>query len=98
MTTRLPEFQSYGDYNSDNYGAHTIQLILPGLTLFYSYKTIVAYADRMDGRVVCENRWSTTTGKHLNMIDGGNKKSRKDGATFDAMLQAALERAFNRND
>lgn len=92
--TQLPEFQNYGEYNSSNYGAHTIQLIMPGLTLWYSYDTIVAYRDAQDGRIVSKNRWSTTTGKHLNWIDGGNKGARKDGAIFDAMLRAAIERAF----
>ena len=32
------------------------------------------------------NDWSTTTGKHLNAIDGGNKKARIAGDKFEAML------------
>lgn len=90
----LPQFQSYGNYSSDNYGNHTLQFFLPGITLWYSYKTIVAYRDGQDGLVVCENVWGPTTGKHLNWIDGGDKKNRYLQDEFDEALKAALERHF----
>ena len=90
--TQLPTFQNYGNYSSDNYGAHTLQIFLGGLTLYYSYKTIVAYYDILDGQVVCENSWGVTTRKHLNWIDGGDKKNRKSSKVFDAMLEAAIAR------
>lgn len=89
---KLPNFESYGDYSSDNYGNHTLKFFLPGITLWYSYKKIVAYGDNEDGLVVCENDWRPTTGKHLNWIDGGDKKGRKVVEVFDIMLKAALER------
>lgn len=88
----LPEISNYGKYSSDNYGAHTLRVDLGVMTLFYSYSTIIAYRDAADGRVVCENSWSTTTGKHLNWIDGGDKKSRRARATFEIMLADALKR------
>jgi|SRR5690349_16305730 len=90
----LPQFQSYGNYSNDNYGNHTLQIFLPGITLWYSYKTIVAYRDSQDGLVVCENIWGPTTGKHLNWIDDGDKKNRIKSDEFDTMLKAALERHF----
>lgn len=89
----LPQFQSYGNYSSDNYGNHTLQFFLPGITLWYSYKTIVAYSDNQDGLTVCENVWGTTTGKHLNWIND-DKRSRIKSDKFDAMLKTALERHF----
>lgn len=89
----LPQFQSYGNYSSDNYGNHTLQFFLPGITIYYSYKTIVAYSDNQDGLVVCENVWGTTTGKHLDWIND-DKKSRIKSDKFDTMLKAALERHF----
>lgn len=88
----LPKISSYGEYSSDNYGAHSRSVELANITLYYSYETIVAYRDTTDGLIVSENCWSTTTGKHLNWIDGGNKKSRKPRAEFEAMLSAACER------
>lgn len=88
----LPTFSNYGNYSSDNYGAHTLRIDTANLTLWYSYKTIIAYQDAQDGLVVSENAWTTTTGKHLNWIDGGNKKSRKPHADFEAMLEASCKR------
>ena len=38
------------------------------LTLYYSYRTIIAFAD--DGKLVIrKNEWSSTTGRHLNSIN-----------------------------
>jgi hypothetical protein len=39
---------------------------------------------------VHENVWGTTTGKHLNAIDGGDKKSRLKSAEFEKELNDAL--------
>lgn len=45
------------------------------LTLWFSYKTLVAF-QRGDMRpMVRENDWGPTTGKHLNMIDGGKRRT-----------------------
>ncbi len=54
----------------------------------FSYKTIIAFA--CGGTVtVRQNDWSTTTGKHLNAIDGGSaeaKKARLTAAEFEAAM------------
>lgn len=54
----------------------------------FSYKTPIAFA--CGGVVVVrQNDWSTTTGKHLNAIDGGSteaKKARLSSAEFQATL------------
>lgn len=43
--------------------------------LFFSYETLVGF--RTEGKtVVIQNQWGSTTGKHLNHIDGGNKAAR----------------------
>ena len=61
------------------------------LVLWFSYETVVAFrSPESDGRVVCENEWGTTTGKHLNWIDNGNKKDRLDYETFNAKLNETL--------
>ena len=89
---QLPKITSYGNYSSDNYGVNSLKVVLETITLYYSYETIIAYQDSQDGLIVHQNVWKTTTGKHLNWIDNGNKKSRLDGCKFDEMLQAALDR------
>lgn len=44
------------------------------LRLWYSYTTLVAFQVSGKPAVVHFNDWSTTTGKHLNAIDGGKGK------------------------
>ena len=94
---KLPEISSYGNYESDNYGAHTLCVDFDSFRLYYSYKTIVAFYDSVLGLVVCENRWGVTTGKHLNWIQS-DKKKRVKSEQFDTMLKAMLERRTNQND
>lgn len=78
----LPKISSYGNYSSDNYGAHTLCVEVGPVTVWFSYKTPVAF--QVDGRerVVRENSWGPTTGKHLNWIDDGDKNSRVSSADF----------------
>jgi len=87
----LPSFESYGNYSSDNYGAHTLLFRDGGGNRFYfSYKTLVAFSTPSSGLVVHENIWRTTTGKHLNWIDD-NHKSRVDAQEFEELYQKAFE-------
>jgi hypothetical protein len=88
----LPKITNYGNYSSDNYGAHSRKVELANITFFYSYETIVAYLDKKDGLVVTKNIWKTTTGKHLNWIDFGDKKSRIPNDVFNKMLKRACKR------
>ena len=86
MKVRL---SSYGNY-SGNYGAHSMVLTLGTLTLFFSYSTIVAFDDG-NGTKVVQNRWGSTTGKHLNAIDGGYKQNRLTREAFDEALEQVLK-------
>ena len=90
MSTSLPNFENYGHYSSDNYGVNSLKFIMPNITIWFSYKTPVAFCTVKTGRVVRKNDWNTTTGKHLNWIDGNNKKARIDGDIFESMLKKAL--------
>ncbi len=92
MPVQLPTIRSYGDYSSSNYGAHTLEVNLPGLTLYFSYQTVIAYHDLQEGEVVSKNVWGKTTGKHLNFIDNGNKADRLPHDEFERRLAAVLER------
>lgn len=88
----LPTIKSYGDYKSGNYGAHSLRVDIGTLSLYFSYETVIAFQDA-SGLVVRQNDWSTTTGKHLNWIDGGGtieKKKRLKSEDFEAQLTAKL--------
>lgn len=85
QTIQLPSFQTYC-------GAHALQFFLPTITIWFSYQTPVAFKPIGGLLVVRQNDWGTATGRHLNAIDGGNKKQRVTGETFERMLSAALEK------
>jgi len=65
----LPSISNYGEYSSDNYGAHTLRVDMAGITVWFSYKTPVAFQAPGCGFVIRQNAWGRTTGKHLNWID-----------------------------
>ena len=87
----LPSFSSHGNYASSNYGAHCLAFSTPKGTVYFSYKTPVAFETIQTGLRVRVNDWSTTTGKHLNAIDGGNKKARISGEQFERELAEAFK-------
>lgn len=94
-TYGLPSIGTYGNYSSGNYGVHTQEVTVGPLTVWFSYQTPVAF--QLDGQrqVVRKNDWSTTTGKHLNWIDGGNKKGRISGEEFERQFRDALKQTFD---
>lgn len=84
---KLPSFSTYGNYASSNYGVHAMVFTDPdGNRFWFSYQTLVAFCGGGE-RVVLQNYWGPTTGKHLNAIDGGSKKQRVDHATFERRFQ-----------
>ena len=60
------------------------------LKLFYSYKTVIAY-ENAGKLTVCENVWTHTTGKHLNIIDR-DKSERLAHEVFLRRLSDMLSR------
>ena len=74
-----------------NLGANFHMVDLGKVCVWFSYETPIAF--KVDGqpRVVRENIWSSTTGKHLNSIDGGGKEAkarRVSSEEFDRALDA----------
>lgn len=71
---------NYGNYSSDNYGAHSLCVELGSRKFYYSYQTLVAFkGTNSKGEhfsVIHQNDWGNTTGKHLNWIDGGSKEAK----------------------
>ena len=81
----LPAFESYGDYSSSNYGVNSLKFVMPNITIYYRYKTPVAFRTWETGLVIRQNDWNTTTGKHLNWIDNDHSK-RISGLEFEELL------------
>lgn len=60
-----------------------------GNDYWFSYRTLIAF--QKDGeRIVRQNAWGPTTGKHLNAIDGGAKSARLSAEDFQAALTRML--------
>lgn len=70
-----------------NFDRNSGYVDLGAVTLWFSYRTLIAFQFVGKPRVVSENCWSNTTGKHLNAIDGGDKASRVDRKTFEKLWQ-----------
>ena len=86
----LPSIRSYGNYSSSNYEAHTLEVSVGNLTIYFSYKTPVAFYTS-GNLVVSENVWGNTTGKHLNWIDPV-KSNRLDHNEFEKQLVEVMEK------
>lgn len=80
---------SYGNYSSNNYGAHCLKVILGTRTFYFSYETLVAFrGENSKGEyffVIHQNDWGNTTGKHLNWICS-DKSRRVDDKEFQKQL------------
>lgn len=59
------------------------------LRLEFSYQTVIAFFGP-DDSAVSVNAWGPTTGKHLNNVDGGNKRDRVERDEFTARLNAQM--------
>ena len=82
-------FYNYGDYSSDNQGAHSLCFETPSGTYWFSYDTLVAFNINGEFHII-KNYWGTTTGKHLNWIDDDHS-IREDRETFDANFNRLVE-------
>ena len=75
-------------------GPNTLTIGIGDKRIYFSHKTPIAfYAPGYYGLVVRENDWSTTTGKHLNAIDGGGKEA-KANRLRSSSFESALATAF----
>lgn len=83
-------YYNYGNYSSDNYGAHTLCFVTPSGKYWFSYDTLVAF-DIGGEFHIQQNIWGTTTGKHLNWIDS-DKSIREDSETFEKNLKRLTKR------
>ena len=82
---------TFGFYN-ENSARNAPYLTVNGVTFYFSYSTLVG-VDYGDGFYVAENRWGTTTGKHLNWIDAKDHTSRLGRAEFEKKVEIAMMEA-----
>ena len=82
----MTNFSFYNQNSAKNAPLLTIN----GVRFYFSYETVVAVAFEGNTHVI-ENHWGPTTGKHLNWIDGGNKKDRLNSNLFNINLEIAME-------
>ena len=101
---KLPEFDTYCN-NTTAVNALRFELdglvtgpngIRQGVTVWFSYKTPVAFQVGFGDCVVRQNTWGPTTGKHINAIDGGTREAKAARLTSDG-FQAALEAILDNN-
>ena len=78
------------NYSPQGTNPNTHSVTLGNLTIYFSYNTPVACQITGESAVVSVNIWSSTTGRHLQWIDGGDKESRIDNATFTRQLEEIL--------
>ena len=70
----------------ENYSEVTVD----GITYFFSYSTCIGFCHWAGTPVVRVNEWSTTTGKHLDYIDGGNEEA-KNRRVHEEMFLTKLQ-------
>lgn len=76
---------------NENSARNFNEVSIGNVDLYFSYETVVGFRAPGYGLVVCENVWSTTTGKHLNWLDGGQKHSRTPYYEFEKKLEEVLK-------
>lgn len=71
-------------------GPSSSKVSFPTLSLYFSYSTIVGIESKETGLLVSENKWSNTTGKHLNAICS-DKKLRVERSKFEEVVSNVLK-------
>lgn len=67
------------------------------ITIWFSYTTPIAFMVQGRDKVVRQNEWSVSTGRHLNLIDGGSAEARRarvTGAEFVRRLEESIGQFF----
>lgn len=70
----------------DKSGANAVSITIGPIDLYFSYKTVIAFRAPGFGLVISANRWSSTTGRHLNEICRKEDKTRLSQGDFEKKL------------
>ena len=79
----------------EGYNARHRILTIGNLTLHFSYSTIIAFENEGD-LTISKNKWSMTTGKHLNWIDEEKSKRIKQEEFEEKLKEVLLEKGLAR--
>lgn len=60
-------------------------------TLHFSYETLIAITGTRLGDIVAANAWGSTTGRHLNEIDGGSARAKSQRLDLDEFYDRASD-------
>jgi hypothetical protein len=71
-------------------GSNSAEVSFQNLTVWFSYRTPIAFMTPKTGRVCRDNDWGPTTGKHLNAVDP-DKGKRLGGPEFERQLAEVLK-------
>jgi hypothetical protein len=73
--------------NYSNGKPNAVCVELGNVTVWFSYRTMVAFEVEGHPRVVHRNDWSSTTGRHLTAIDGGSAKAHLERVDHETFLR-----------
>jgi len=92
MQAELPTIENYGPDGYQSSGKPKATVVTVGkLEIWFSYHTPVAFRFIGENRVVRENTWGPTIGKHINWIDGGSKEAKEARIHSDKFEQFLAE-------
>jgi len=77
-------------YNPPGFPKSVTKLMGPKVTVWFSYETPVAVHQHGLGIRVRQNSWGSTTGRHMNLLDGGDKAKRLSSEDFEALLSQVV--------
>jgi|LakMenE01Jun11ns_1017448.scaffolds.fasta_scaffold9808285_3 hypothetical protein len=87
MVNKMVTIRSY--YGTSPSAENNAKVVtVKGTRFFFSYETLVGVESAQGPVIVHENIWGTTTGKHLNSIDGGTKDAKAKRLNHDDFMIA----------
>lgn len=86
----LPRINCYGNYAHENYGANAMVVEFGPITVWFSYRTPVAFQIAGHKQVVITNYWNQTTGKHLNWLESRYSPPRVSDEEFQQLWNEQL--------
>jgi hypothetical protein len=72
-------------------GSNNAVVNVGNLTLWFSYRTLIAFQVGGQHPIVIQNYWGPTTGKHLNAVDHGDKSGRLNEKAFKLAFAEVLK-------
>lgn len=75
-------------------GKNCIAIEIGKLTVYFSYRTPIAFRRKAGPKQVCENVWGDVTEKHMAFVEAGSQKNRICKHDFEKKFKTALSENF----